>query len=479
MAWRSTGVGAQLKRWLWIAKLWPSGGCQCNYLARLMDLAGPAEVRANVDAWAQRMAKSAGALLGAAAPKQEALRKLILKACDTVEGRERRGDEYADVTVCVTYHKRPDDLERLLNTIPVAIKTVVEETGGNLSAARNRLLAKVNTRYAMIIEEDMAWRYDTNLHRLRDVLESDSTIDIVGGRVHDPRESWRHDMSVREGELVCTPAGRPFEFTPAGTAYQRCELIPNWFLMRSGLGVAWDEALELCEHRDWFIRVKDAGAGVAYCPQSAIDHFASRPSAEYKRDRVDRAQGFFRAAERKHGLKFGKPPAAGDPANIVVMAVTNSGTTVATRMAAALGWSTGETDAFAESPTVHKLNLRAQRKSLDLKAAADYLANLPRPWLIKDPKFRDVLEQWLPVLAPYTPTLVYLTRDPAAIRDSWHRRGFDPRDVEYAIRQCERQYDAYPWARRTLDFERIEDAVRLFSVDASAADVLEPAPAGG
>ena len=145
--------------------------------------------------------------------------------------------------------------------------------------------------------------------------------------------------------------------------------------------------------------------------------------------------------------------------NIVVLGVGNSGTTIVTKMLHALGWQAADADeTFGES-----MRLRDINESGDFSGAAEYLAGLPQPWAIKDPRLVRTLGRWQPFLAPYKPLLLWVIRDREAVLESKRKRGV-PREsasgqFDSLIRQAGRLYAAWAGPKCWVEYERLADAV--------------------
>jgi hypothetical protein len=174
--------------------------------------------------------------------------------------------------------------------------------------------------------------------------------------------------------------------------------------------------------------------------------------------------------------------------NIIVMGVGHSGTTIITQMIAALGWNLLQPGRQFEHKRVRQLNTAASsvfgetRQKLDIKAAGSVLRQcaLSQPWIIKDPRFCTTLNQWVELLRPYNPLLVWIKRDDSEVEESWMRRlrarnawRCDERYRKNATEQtksgikrltdsAEQQYEAWPMKKVVVDYKYIADAVELF-----------------
>ncbi len=201
----------------------------------------------------------------------------------------------------------------------------------------------------------------------------------------------------------------------------------NFALFRREMLAAhrWTEPLKLREHADFYWRVKQAGQRqVAICEQVRCKHLRVQ-SPEYKEHR-HRNHEFLNTMLDLSGLKELNILPGGDPRmavngrpNIVVLGVSNSGTTIVTKMLHALGWQAADADeTFAESVRPRGIN-----ESRDFSGAAEYVAGLPQPCAIKDPRLVRTLGRWQPFLVPYKPLLLWVIRDRESVLESKRKRG--------------------------------------------------------
>lgn len=503
------GVGDQLKRFLWLARLWPGGTsrCWCDRLAKLMNAAGSKSVRANADRWSALVQKSAHRMLKPFPARVrervsleitvERCKRLIIKSCDAVERRDdielhqgelqgmQRFDGDGDVTVCVTYFLRPNDLRSFVASIPKNLRLLIEDTGGNLSRARNRLMERCRTKYAVIAEEDMTWRKDSNIDDAVEVLEHDPQIFMAGGNMRDPRVPWHHDFFYHyplngKPELHALPSEHSWMST-GRVVYQPVDLLVNWGVIDVDYArrVKWDEELEVGEHEKFFVDAKAHGRKAAFVPTCNVDHTASRPNTTYKKRRM-RSKHFLDRSAQKLGVVF-KPPFVAHERhgiNIVVLGIGGSSTSLVTRALCKMGWHTGAVyEQYYENLEIKKLNLEmAEGKVLrDNDRKFEILANLKQPWVIKDPRFHETLRDWLPALHPYKPLLLYLTRDMAQLRSSWLSK---PSDKEWIANlpllkeRCDQYYWAWPWDRVSIDVSQLTEALADYDYT-KAPEIIE------
>lgn len=387
------------------------------------------------------------------------------------------------VTACVTTFLRPAALARLAHSIErhwPGLPILVQHTGGNLSWGRNTLLARCETPFALILEDDFELTADTRLELLLDVLANDGEIGAVGGFVveHGRRRSWCHDFDAFRGKATMRRSRRPWRAAHAAI-YRPCDAVLNFMLVRRDLtaGCPWDEDLPLNEHCEWFWRLKQQQAWrVAYCPAAGVLHHRDRP-ADYG---VHRNRRFTQRVRTKTGLGFrldGVQLAERRHRRpcVVVLGVGHANTTITARQLRALGWELGDADEeYAESVSVREINRRLLATGqFDRQAAEHALSRLPEPWALKDPRFAETLSWWLPALCEYEPLLLWVTKRSDRVAESYVRHeGMTAEQA--AIRVAEREqacaahFSWWPWSRLQLDAAQIGEAADLFDLARSS-----------
>lgn len=134
-------------------------------------------------------------------------------------------------------------------------------------------------------------------------------------------------------------------------------------------------------------------------------------------------------------------------------------------MLEALGWDLGPADReYAEAVNIRAINARfiAVRR-FDALRARRCLEQLPQPWVVKDPRFCHTMALWAPLLAPFAPLLLWVTKDIHYVRQSIRRRfQASPAKANRRLRLCEKHFNEWPYAKLKLDVEQISRAVALF-----------------
>lgn len=396
-----------------------------------------------------------------------------------------------NLTACITTYKRPYSLRRLQQSIRKFypnLPTLIEDTGGNVSAARNRLAVKCRTPFYLMLEDDFVFTKHTKLEPLLDVVESNPKIAGAGGSTSETINEttkyttsnrggqvwWGHDFTRIGNDVYIVPPHLPLTETPFGTPYQPCEIILNFGVFRTDVlrDIQYNEDIPIGEHEEYFYRVYlHSKYHFAYVPSVDIDHIRDRPTPGY---RTKRNRNFENVIFDQVGVRFSRaetPPRLEVP-NVILLTVGRSNSSITTRMAAeAFGYHLidpkgPESDfdyRYYEHRSVRDVNdCYINTVNFPERAANRILRSLPQPWILKDPRFKHTLPKWEPLLARYNPLLLYVPKNPKTVKESFTRESwrYCPKDRM----RCARLFAEWKGAKVRVPAERIAAAVSLFDL---------------
>uniref|UniRef100_A0A6C0CIF6 Glycosyltransferase 2-like domain-containing protein n=1 Tax=viral metagenome TaxID=1070528 RepID=A0A6C0CIF6_9ZZZZ len=135
-----------------------------------------------------------------------------------------------------------------------------------LSKGRNQALEQVTTPYFVILDDDFRFYYKTDLIKFQTIMDRGDCV-IIGGDVKD-YQKYNGRLDLQDGVLRYVP-----RCDLRGSEYQ-CDIVFNFFMgdtqaIREFGG--WDPDLKICEHTDFFLRLKDARAGrVLYTSEVSV-----------------------------------------------------------------------------------------------------------------------------------------------------------------------------------------------------------------
>lgn len=336
-----------------------------------------------------------------------------------------------------------------------------------VTAARNAGFRAARTRLVLVCEEDFVFTAETDLAAMLDVLNA-SPLRICAGLVRvdgGPASNWSATIT-RDGTVSCMrPLDTPWERTPRGTWHRRTDSFVNFFLARRQdlVEVApADERIKIVdEHIDWLFTFQSTGLSAAYTSQCIVDHMTTGRTKEYVTYRHRRARDYL---FQKWGLtdhqsintRLEPPLPPRRPVtphlDTVLLTIGHTGSSITAGLLALLGWNLPDNDPqYNEPRRVRECNAALRSgASCDLETV---LSELPRPWVLKDPRFCETLESWLPALVPYRPRLLWLERDFERVRDSYRRRGEDPAIADRRQQFAEQHYLNWPWQKARVRFE--------------------------
>jgi GT2 family glycosyltransferase len=183
-----------------------------------------------------------------------------------------------------------------------------------ISKGRNVLLARVQTPYFLLMDDDHWFSRRTRLARMLRILERER-FDILACHVFFRRhtERWFPRRRLNNFFMNLRLEDGTFELVDAyhqkTRSWRVCDLVENFFVARTesvrALG-GWDERLKIAEHAEFFIRAKLAGLKVGYTPLAAVDHVhihRERASRDYAPFRGHRQDEFRRIWIETHGIR--------------------------------------------------------------------------------------------------------------------------------------------------------------------------------
>lgn len=351
-----------------------------------------------------------------------------------------------------------------------------------VSVARNAICDRLQTPYLLLADDDFIFTEETRIGDFLSVIDTDSTIGVVGGTILDQTSdglvpvTWAMDCHVDGKKIICHHSMNPTQQTSAGVNYYLADTVLNFALFRREMldFHRWDDRLKVQEHWDYYMTVRSVARWRVACADNVrcIHKRETPPHYQTHRSRAE----FGKMALDKWGIDdIVWPPYTEHPPRdigrpcIVVLGVGHSGTSIVTKVLHTLGWGRGDSDTeYSESVSVREINDQIIHGSpIEIRALQEAVFRLPKPWALKDPRFVQTLDYWTPVLDQYKPALIWLTRDPDNVKFSYEKRGerFRGENYENEYRDCQQHFMKWPWAKIRLDFEAVLRAVALVDPD--------------
>lgn len=411
-----------------------------------------------------------------------------------------------DVTFAITAFERPEHLTRLVKSIrglyPSA-RIIVGDNGRQkaslppdvtvhhlrfdcgLSATRNFLVSRCDTRFFLLLEEDFRFTAETRIEMLLEVLKHDAEVGVVGGALYRNgiKQEYAVDFHRFRNALHLQPSNGAIRATPNGVVYQLCDMCFNFALFRKAMldDHLWPDHLKLGEHFPYFQAVKAAERWrVANCDAVRAEHDTGGRTDDYCSYRV-RARTMYWSHLAASGItrlkshpdtevrtRWREEP---DKPNVIVLGVGHSGTSILSKLLFSLGWQGGDADTeYGESVEVRDLNEKLIHTGKFCSDAAQRALERREPWVIKDPRFFGTLPRWISAFAKLRrpPVLLWLQRNSQAVAASYVRRGEMTEDqalanVENRLLYARYHFERWPWEKVAVRYEDLKTAVKLFA----------------
>jgi glycosyltransferase involved in cell wall biosynthesis len=227
----------------------------------------------------------------------------------------------AEVTAVIKTFERPASVRRLVSSIgrlyPAAkvvvvddgrdpiphegVETVLMPYDSGVSAGRNEGLGHADSKYVLVLEDDLVLFRGTRLGAAVAVMEQCPDIDIMGGLIIDLPFLGRR--WPKEGKLYAyeRPPSAPIGSTLGGLLV--AERVSNFFLARRDrlALVPWDPQLKRLDHTDFFTRAYGVLTTV-FNPELRALHIRTPFDAKYMASRLDFAADRRLLADR-YGLR--------------------------------------------------------------------------------------------------------------------------------------------------------------------------------
>lgn len=178
-----------------------------------------------------------------------------------------------------------------------------------LAAGRNRLVDAAESPYVLMCDDDFLLTGKTDIDAMARILDARPDIGIVGGALMADGENlmqWRGRIE-RDGDglrFINDLDGEPDELSD-GTRFTYHDYILNFFLARREAleSCGWDDHFKIYgEHTDFFLRFRDSGYRIAYCPSSVATHYPLGTDEEFDYVKYKGRLEFLPHLFVKHGL---------------------------------------------------------------------------------------------------------------------------------------------------------------------------------
>ena len=161
-----------------------------------------------------------------------------------------------------------------------------------IAEGRNRALSMVQTKYFLLLDDDVAMLNTSDLKTMVDILDTTDAA-VVGGSLRGRSniagllKFGYFNGSKRKLGLFPGTCDKLNRTVPNFPSCFQCELNLNLFMGKTELIRAtggWDPDLKVLEHKDIFIRIKAAGLKLAICKGVLLDHDPPQYKGEHGKE---------------------------------------------------------------------------------------------------------------------------------------------------------------------------------------------------
>lgn len=189
-----------------------------------------------------------------------------------------------------------------LRKLDVRYHKLPVDTG--VSKGRNILLDMVETKYAVVCDDDLIFYKWTDLHFMRDVLES-TEVELLGtGYLHWTGKKWR--ILEWSGRFLRFSDEIRIEPVEPETPWRKCDITHQFFMVDVEAfrrkNAYWDPELKTGEHVDFFLGARERGLVVAHTPNAIVLHVRGEAPERYNELRT-RGRDYYVHFMRKRGIR--------------------------------------------------------------------------------------------------------------------------------------------------------------------------------
>lgn len=176
-----------------------------------------------------------------------------------------------------------------------------------LSYCRNLGVSHLKHDCDYILMASDSFDFNDSIVRLNLLENIMDYYDILGFELDNCTCDWEATIDLEEDSafvLDFIDKQKDPQYTYNNINVYNCEICRNFFLAKTQVmdNVKYDEQFRLCEHEDWFYRVKQAGYKVGWTNFITASKMTDRPS-KYNQYRQNNMQEGRKRLQKKYGIK--------------------------------------------------------------------------------------------------------------------------------------------------------------------------------
>ena len=204
-------------------------------------------------------------------------------------------------------NEKIDDEFYLKWKVKLDIEVIKLPFDSGISKGRNEAIKKIRTPYILLLEDDFVFTKETDIEKFYKIIKSDEKIGVVGGMCLEGQakveQHFEFIPELKNGILIQKSDGNNYKQIK-GIKAKETSCVLNFALMRRKMLKLhkWDNDLKICEHLDFYLRLKGKGWKIIYTPEVKIQHNRGGGELDYKEYR-ERRHEFLLRLYNKHRIK--------------------------------------------------------------------------------------------------------------------------------------------------------------------------------
>ncbi len=169
------------------------------------------------------------------------------------------------------------------------IKYIKYDSG--ISKTRRILKEICREKFLVYMEDDFQATEQTNLYKLKEILDENPDIGIVGGNLTGYATTGAYSFFLnRADNIICYfPLDylieknlNSWEYTSKGTKFLRADIVSDFTMWRKDVPSIFDDNVKTIEHTDVYLLIKTKTKyKVGFCPETQINHVHNSKNSTY------------------------------------------------------------------------------------------------------------------------------------------------------------------------------------------------------
>jgi len=182
-----------------------------------------------------------------------------------------------------------DKLYAKLTKLGHVIKYIPYDSG--ISKTRRILKEICKEEFLVYMEDDFQASYKTNLYKLKEILDENPDLGVVGGNLegYATTGAYSYFLNRADNQICYFPLDylieknlSKWEFTSKGTKFLRADIVSDFTMWRREVPNIFDDNVKTIEHTHVYLLVKTKTKyKVGFCPETEIRHVHDNKNPTY------------------------------------------------------------------------------------------------------------------------------------------------------------------------------------------------------